>query len=103
MLKREGFKDNHKRFYHLYKEQGLMVRHKRPKRSKAAQLHQPKILALQINQIRSMDFVADNLFDGRKLRMISVMHCCLHEGVTIHVRHNLKGEDVVRVLNAIVR
>jgi putative transposase len=46
------------------------LRQKRPKRNKAAQLRQPKKLALHINQIWSMDFVADNLFDGRKLRML---------------------------------
>jgi putative transposase len=56
MLKREGFKDNHKRIYRLYKEQGLTLRHKRPKRNKAAQLRQPKSLAQSINQIWSMDF-----------------------------------------------
>jgi len=103
MLKREGFKDNHKRIYRLYKEQGLSLRHKRPKRNKAAQLRQPKMLALQINQIWSMDFVADNLFDGRKLRMLTVVDCCSRESLAIHVGQSLKGDDVVRVLNAIVR
>ena len=46
MLKREGFKDNHKRVYRLYREEGLTLRHKQPKRNKAAQLRQPKTLAL---------------------------------------------------------
>ena len=58
MLKREGFKDNHKRIYRLYREQGLPLRHKRPKRNKAAQQRQPKTVAQQINQIWSMYFVA---------------------------------------------
>ena len=49
-----------------------------------------------------MDFVADNLFDGRKLRMLTVVDCCTRESVAIHVGQSLKGEDVVRVLNAIV-
>jgi putative transposase len=50
LLRREGFKDNHKRVYRLYKAQGLSLRYKRPKRNKAAQLRQPKKLASQINQ-----------------------------------------------------
>ncbi len=103
MLRREGFKDNHKRVYRLYKEQGLTLRHKRPKRNKAAQLRQPKTLAHTINQIWSMDFVADNLFDGRKLRMLTVVDCYSRESLAIHVGQSLKGDDVVRVLNAIVR
>jgi putative transposase len=103
MLRREGFKDNHKRVYRLYKEQGMSLRHKRPRRNKAAQLRQPKTLAQQINQIWSMDFVADNLFDGRKLRMLTVVDCYSRESLSIHVGQSLKGEDVVRVLDAIVR
>ena len=102
MLKREGFQDNHKRVYRLYSEEGLSLRLKRPKRNKAAQLRQPKTLAHHINQIWSMDFVADNLFDGRKLRMLTVVDCYSRESLAIHVGQSLKGEDVVRVLNAIV-
>jgi putative transposase len=79
MLEREGFKDNHERVYHLYREEGLSLRHKRPRRSKAARLRQPKTLAQCVNQIWSMDFVADNLFDGRKLRMLTVVDCFTRE------------------------
>lgn len=37
MLRREGYRDNHKRVYRLYREQGLSLRHQRPKRNKPAQ------------------------------------------------------------------
>jgi putative transposase len=102
MLRSEGFRDNHKRVYRLYREQGWLLRQKRHKRNKAAQLRQPKKLAQHINQIWSMDFVGDNLFDGRKLRMLTVVDCYTKESVDIHVDQSLKGEDVVRVLNNIV-
>jgi putative transposase len=49
-----------------------------------------------------MDFVADNFFDGRKLRMLIVVDCYTREGLDIQVNQSLKGEDVVRVLNNIV-
>ena len=49
-----------------------------------------------------MDFVADNLFDGRKLRMLTVVDCFTRESLDIHVDQSLKGEDVVRVLNNLV-
>ena len=103
MLRREGFRDNHKRVYRLYQEQGWSLRLKRPKRNKAAQLRQPKRLATHINQIWSMDFVADNLFDGRKLRILTVVDCFTRESLDIHVDQSLKGEDVVHVLNTIVK
>ncbi len=50
-----------------------------------------------------MDIVADNLFDGGKLRMLKVVDCYSRESLAIHVGQSLKGEDVVRVLNATVR
>ena len=102
LLRRERFKDNHKRIYRLYRAQGLSLRYKRPKRNKAAQLRQPKTLASQINQMWSMDFVADNLFDARKLRMLTVVDCCSRESLAIHVGQSLKGEDVASVLSQIV-
>ena len=37
MLRREGWRDNHKRIYRLYREQGLSLRLKRPRRNKSAQ------------------------------------------------------------------
>jgi putative transposase len=101
MLRREGFKDNHKRVYRLYRQEGMSLRHKRPRRSKASQQRQPVIAAQRVNQVWSMDFVADNLFDGRKLRMLTVVDCYSRESLAIHVGQSLKGEDVVQVLNGI--
>ena len=51
-----------------------------------------------------MDFVADNLFDGRKLRMLTVVDCYTRKSLDIHVDQSLKGEDVVRVqpINALM-
>lgn len=42
MLKREGWKDNHKRVYRLYQEMGLSLRLKRPRRHKSCQERLPK-------------------------------------------------------------
>ena len=47
-----------------------------------------------------MDFVADALFDGRKLRMLAVVDCYTRECL-IDVGQSLKGEDVVDSLNRI--
>lgn len=40
MLRREGHSDNVKRAYRLYREEGLSLRLKRPRRKKAAKLRQ---------------------------------------------------------------
>nr|WP_256208686.1 DDE-type integrase/transposase/recombinase [Nitrosospira briensis] len=101
LLQREGFEDNHKRVYRLYREEGLSLRLKRPKRNKSARLRQPKHEVTAINQIWSMDFVADALFDGRRLRALAVVDNYTRESLAIEVGQNLKGEDVVNTLNRI--
>ncbi len=85
----------------MYREAGLSLRLKLPRRNKAAKLRQPKQLAHAINEIWSMDFVADALFDGRKLRMLTVVDLYTRECLAIDVGQSLKGEDVVRTLNGI--
>ena len=73
MLRREGWRDNHKRIYRLYREQGLSLRLKRPRRNKSAQRRQPQPQGLYPNHVWGMDFVSDALFDGRRLRLLTVI------------------------------
>src|SRR4030088_663146 len=101
ILKREGWQDNYKRVYRLYQEEGLSLRLKRPRRNKSARLRQPKHLVTAMNQIWSMDFVADALFDGRRLRALTVVDNYTRESLAIDVGQSLKGEDVVSTLNRI--
>lgn len=56
MLRPEGWRDNHKRIYRLYCEQGLSLRLKRPRRNKSAQ---PPPQGLYPNHVWGMDFVSD--------------------------------------------
>ncbi len=79
----------------------MSLRLKRPKRNKSARLRQPKQLATAINQICSTDFVADALFDGRRLRALTVVDNYTWEALAIDVGQSLKGEDVVNTLNCI--
>ncbi|QIK30567.1 transposase family protein (plasmid) [Ralstonia solanacearum] len=102
MQQRESWKDNHKRVYHLYRAEGLSLRHKRPKRNKSARLRQPKSIVMGINEIWSMDFVSDALLDGQRLRALTVVDNYTRESLAIEVGQSLKGKDVVRVLDAVV-
>lgn len=101
MLRREGWKDNHKRVYRLYQEMGLSLRLKRPRRHKSCQERLPKHMAQRPNEVWSMDFVADNLFDGRKLRALTVVDQYSRECLAIHVGQRLTGEDVVQVMQRV--
>lgn len=74
---------------------------KRPRRNNATKWRQPKQICAGINDLWSVDFVADALFDGRKLRMLTVVDCFTRECLAIDLRQSLKGEDVVATLDRI--
>jgi transposase InsO family protein len=61
----------------------------------------PKRLVSAINEIWSMDFVSDALFDGRRLRALTMVDTYTRECLAIEVGQSLKGEDVVRTLEHI--
>jgi putative transposase len=103
LLRREGFKDNHKRIHRIYKEEGLNLRSKRPRRNKSAahRLERPEINNL--HQVWSMDFVADQLFDGRKFRALTIVDNFSRFCHAIRVGKSIKGIDVVEVLERLKR
>ncbi len=62
-----------KRVCRLYREQGLQLRNKSPKRRVKAPLRQDRAQATAPNQIWAMDCVPDQLFDGRKIRVLTIV------------------------------
>ncbi|HEU4713303.1 MAG TPA: IS3 family transposase [Pyrinomonadaceae bacterium] len=98
---REGWRDNHKRTYRIYKEEGLNLRSKRPRRNKTAAHRQQRPLLTGPHQCWSMDFVSDQLFDGRKFRALTLVDNYSRECLEIEVGQNLKGIDVVAVMERI--
>lgn len=99
LLRREGWTDNHKRVHRIYKEEGLNLRSKRPRRSKAAAHRMERLELNKMNQCWSMDFVADNLFDGRKIRALTLVDNFSRKCLAIRVGQSIKGIDVVRIMN----
>ena len=45
-----------------------------------------------------MDFVADNLFNGRRIRALTVVDNLSRECLAIHVDQGIKGRDVVQIM-----
>lgn len=101
LLRREGWRDNHKRIYRLYREQGLSLRLKRPHRNKSAQRRQPQPQGLYPNHVWGMDFVSDALFDGRRLRLLTVIDLYTRECLGICVGQNLRSAEVAGMLSTI--
>jgi putative transposase len=98
LLRREGWSVNHKRVHRLYVQAGLNLRTKRPRRRKAAAMRLDRPLLTGPNQLWSMDFVSDALFDGRRFRALTIVDNFTRECLAIEVAQNLRGEEVVAVL-----
>lgn len=103
MLRREGWKDNHKRVYRVYKEEGLNLRTKRPRRNKAAAHRQHMPSVSRIDECWSMDFVADQLFDGRRFRALTIVDNYSRQCPLIYIGQSIKGQDVVTQLEQLER
>jgi putative transposase len=89
---------NHKRVYRLYTEAQLTVR-KRRKAKRPSNERQPLRPATTINEVWSMDFVADSLVNGRRLKLLTVADDFTHECVDIAADYGISGEYVTRQLD----
>ena len=98
LLRREGWMINHKRVYRLYREEGLSLRLKRPRRHVSAANRERQPAATTPNALWSMDFVSDALFDGRRLRALTVVDAFTREALAIEVDQGIKGDQVVAVM-----
>jgi putative transposase len=102
LLRREGWRINHKRVYRLYREEGLGIRVKR--RKKLASV--PRVLpppAQRPQERWSLDFLADGLADGRRFRVLTIVDNVSRVSPAIEVGHSLTGERVVAVLERLKR
>lgn len=97
-LRREGWKDNHKRIYRVYKEEGLQVRIRR--RKKLSKYRGEKIpVSTKPNERWSMDFVSDSSCDGKKFRTLNIVDDYTKICVNIKVDKSIGGERVARALD----
>jgi putative transposase len=101
LLKLEGWKVGKKLVYRLYREEGLTLRYKPRRRRCAAANHRERGKATAPNQVWSLDFVADQLADGRRFRALTVVDVFTRESLAIELGQSLKGDDAVRVLGRI--
>jgi len=102
VLRREGWRINHKRVYRLYKQDGLSLFERRPRRHRSASQRLPPRATQAINECWAMDFVSDQLYDGRKLRALTLVDVHTRECLAIWVDQGIRGDDVVRTLGAVI-
>jgi len=103
LLRREGWPVNHKRTYRLYAEEGLSIRPKVPRRKRAWRYRTGRPGASAPNEVWSMDFVSDQLFDSRPIRILAVLDAHTREALSIVPRASFRAFDVVEVLGRLAR
>ena len=97
LLRRDGWEINAKRVYRLYCVENLALRTRTPKRrvSCRTRVHRPE--PERINDCWAMDFMADELFDGRRLRLLTIGDHFSRESLAIEIDQRFRGQDVARV------
>jgi putative transposase len=103
MLRRDGWAVGRNLVWRLYREEGLALRSKRPRRRKMAVHREARCVPKRPNEAWSLDFIHDQLNNGIKFRALTMVDIYSREGLAIEVGQRLRGEHVVEVLNRLVR
>lgn len=102
LLKREGFKINHKRTERIYRQEGLSLRIRRRRKMASllrVELPKPK----HPNHIWSMDFMKDALGCGRKFKVLPILDEYTRKCFRIEVDNSINGVRVCCVLGEIAQ
>ena len=99
LLQREGWSIGRTRVYRLYRLEGLQMRHKPPRRRVMAKLRDDRAMAVAPNDCWSMDRMYDQLFDGRRLWVLTLVDNFSRVCPALWVGHQARTSDVVSMLN----
>ena len=100
MLRAEGWRVNHKRVERIWRQEGLKVPKKQPKRGRVW-LNDGSCIRLRPlyrHHVWSYDFVADRTHDGRPLRILTVLDEHSRECLAMVVGRSLRSDDVLETL-----
>ena len=101
LLRREGHLVNHKRLFRICREERLTVR-RRGGRKRAMGARAPMLIPVAPNDRWSLDFVSDQLTDGRRFRVLTVIDNCTRECLALVADTSLSGVRVARELDALI-
>lgn len=96
-LRLKGHAWNHKRVYRVYRALGLSIR-RRAKKRLPARVKQQLFQPAGPNQVWSLDFMHDSLWDGRPFRLLNIIDDYNREVLAIETDTSLLAARVIRVL-----
>jgi transposase InsO family protein len=100
LLQQEGWRVNHKRVERIWRQEGLKVPKKQPRRGRlwladgSCVRHRPT----HRNHVWAYDFVAIRTQDGRPVRLLTIVDEYTRECVAIEVARHLRADDVLHRL-----
>ncbi len=101
LLRNDGWRVNHKRVARIWRQEGLKVPKKQPKRGRLW-LNDGSCIRLKpefADHVWSYDFVQDRTRDGRAIRILCVIDEYSRECLALTVKRNLNSQDVLRTLD----
>ena len=101
LLRNEGWRVNHKRVERIWREEGLRVPSKQPKKGRLW-LNDGSCIRLRPqhrNHVWSYDFVYERTHDGRQLRFLTIIDECSRECLAIRAARSHRSRDVIRTLS----
>jgi putative transposase len=101
MLCRDGFSCNRKRIQRLWRDEGLHVRRKKPRRRK--QRRNPiRVHAECPDQVWALDFVFDETAEGRPVKILNVTDEFTREALACSPARRLTADATVAILDHLV-
>lgn len=100
LLKREGMRVNHKRVERIWREEGLKVPQKQPKRGRLW-LNDGSCVRLRPthrHHVWAYDFMAERTHDGRPIKILTVIDEYSRECLAIVAERRLQSDDVLSCL-----
>ncbi len=100
-LEREGHAMGMERAHRLWRQAGLQVPRKRPRRKVATARSRPNA-PTGPNQVWAYDFVFDRCANGQTLKCLTIVDEWLHECLAIDVQSGIRSVRVIEVLSRLI-
>ena len=103
LLQIEGWRINHKKVERLWREEGLKVPQRQPKKGR---LYHNDGSCIRLrpcwkNHVWSYDFVADRLFNGKRIRILTLIDEYTRKCLALEVNYQLNSQDILDTLKEV--
>ena len=102
LIRRAGYRANHKRIERLWKLEGLPLPRKRPRKRAKRPVSERRVVATMANEVWSYDFIHDRTEYGQKLKMFTVLDEYTRECLEIRVDKKMDSRHVMETLDELM-